>query len=244
MQNKQGDYGLIYLAHDCHSDASRQQLVELFSSNISIVYENLSLYKELDDTQSEIIFTLGTVAEFRSNETALHVERVGRYSQLLASKFGLDVKEARLIKMASPLHNIGKIGIPDEILNKPGKLASEEMDNMKQHCVIGYDMLKHSKRRILKAAATIAHEHQEKWDGSGYPLALSGENIHIYGRIVAIADVFDALGSDRCYKKAWPLDKIIDYFKSQKGHHFDPTLADIFLDNLDDFLKIRDKYQE
>lgn len=243
VQNKQGDYGLIYLAHDCQSDSSRHQLVELFSSNISIVYENLSLYKELDDTQSEIIFTLGTVAEFRSNETAAHVERVGRYSQLLALKYGLDVKEARLIKMASPLHDIGKIGIPDEILNKPGKLTAEEMDIMKQHCVIGYDMLKHSKRSILKAAATIAHEHQEKWDGSGYPLALSGEAIHIYGRIVALADVFDALGSDRCYKKAWSLEKIIDYFKEQKGLHFQPQLVDIFLENLDEFLVIRDKFK-
>jgi len=243
VQNKQDDYGLIYLAHDCQSDASRHQLVELFSSNISIVYENLSLYKELDDTQSEIIFTLGTVAEFRSNETAAHVERVGRYSQLLAIKYGLDSKEAQLIKMASPLHDIGKIGIPDEILNKPGKLTVEEMDIMKKHCEIGYDMLKHSKRSILKAAATIAHEHQEKWDGCGYPQQLAGKDIHIYGRIVALADVFDALGSDRCYKKAWPLEKIIDYFKEQKGLHFQPKLVDIFIDNLDEFLAIRDRFK-
>jgi len=142
------------------------------------------------------------------------------------------------------MHDIGKIGISDDILNKPGKLDKNEWDVMRTHSTIGYEILKNSTRPILQAAATVAYTHHEKWDGSGYPIGLKGEEIHIFGRITAIADVFDALGSDRVYKEAWPLEKILDFFKEQKGKHFDPKLIDIFFDNLDEFLKIRDKYKD
>lgn len=248
FENNQGSYGVIFLSGCLRIDPLNQRLMELFSTNISIAYDNVSLYNEIEDTQHEVILTLGTIAEFRSRETSAHVNRVARYSELLARKYGMDSTKTKLIHLASPMHDIGKIGIPDSILHKPGKLTDEEFEVMKSHCQIGYDMLKKSSRPILKTAATIALEHQEKWDGSGYPDGKSAEGIHIYGRITAVADVFDALGSDRCYKKAWPLDKIIQYFKDQRGKHFDPNLTDILLNNLDDFLEIRDlhpsTYQE
>lgn len=202
------------------------------------------LHRELEDTQRELIYRLGEVGETRSKETGNHVKRVANYSKLLAKKYGLNEEEATRIFVASPMHDIGKIGIPDSILNKPGSLNDEEWIVMKTHSEIGFDILKGSQRKILKAAAVIAYSHHEKWDGSGYPQGLEGENIPLYGRITAVADVFDALGSDRVYKKAWPLDKILKFFMDQKGKHFEPKLIDIFLDNLDDFLEIRDMYKD
>ena len=142
------------------------------------------------------------------------------------------------------MHDIGKVGIPDSILNKPGKLTPQEWLVMKTHAALGYEMLKHSKRPILKAAAIVAREHHEKWNGEGYPRKLKGEQINIYGRITAVADVFDALGSERCYKKAWPLEKILNLFQSERGEHFDPKLVDLLLENLDKFLSIRDAYKD
>lgn len=240
FNSTQDEPGMIYLAKNYAHHEHSQDLIELFSTNVSVAYENLSLYKEIEDTQKEMIFTLGTIAEFRSNETAEHVIRLAEYSELLALKAGLSEDEAKLIKLASPLHDIGKIATPDHILNKPGALTKEEMVIMCQHTTVGYEMLKHSKRTILQAAATIAYEHQEKWNGTGYPRKLSGADIHIYGRIVAIADVFDALGSDRCYKKAWHLPDILDYFHEQREEHFDPLLVDLFIKHMDEFLGIRD----
>jgi len=206
--------------------------------------EVASLYKEIEDTQKEIIFTLGTACEFRSKETSNHVKRVAEYSMLLAMEYGLAIEESDLIKLSSPMHDIGKIAIPDSILNKRGKLAREEFDIMKTHTQIGYDMLRFSKRKILKAAAIIAGEHHEKWDGTGYPNRKAGEEIHIYGRITALADVFDALGSDRCYKEVWESEKILQFFKDQRGKQFDPGLVDIFFKNLDVFLFIREQYKD
>lgn len=142
------------------------------------------------------------------------------------------------------MHDIGKVGIPDSILNKPEKLTPEEWDIMQNHAQLGRDMLLGSERPLLKAAATVAYEHHEKWDGSGYPQGLKGEEIHIYGRITALADVFDALGSDRCYKKAWPLEKILDLMKQEKGKHFDPSLVDLLFDHLPELLMIRDSLSD
>jgi PAS domain S-box-containing protein len=198
------------------------------------------LNEEIINTQKEVVFTMGAIGETRSQETGLHVKRVAEYSYLLAILSGLSEKEANLLKQASPMHDIGKVGIPDNILNKPGKLTPEEFEIMKSHAQLGYEMLKHSKRDILKASALVAREHHEKWDGSGYPRALSGEDIHIYGRITAIADVFDALGHDRIYKKAWPLEDIFKLLNEEKGKHFDPNLIDIFFNNLDKFLEIKE----
>lgn len=203
-----------------------------------------NLHVELEDTQREIIYKLGEIGETRSKETGNHVKRVAEYSKLLAMKLNLPQNEINILFSASPMHDIGKIGIPDSILNKPAKLEKDEWEVMKTHAEIGYNILRYSKRPILKAAALVSYTHHEKWDGSGYPLGLKGEDIHIFGRITAIADVFDALGSSRTYKQAWPLEKILELFKEERGKHFDPTLIDIFFDNLDEFLEIKDKYKD
>ena len=216
-------------------------IVEYMSIHNDIT-EEINLSTEIISTQREIVHTMGTICETRSKETGNHVKRVAEYSKLLALGYGLEEEEAELIKMASPMHDIGKVAIPDAILNKPGKLTEEEFEIMKNHSALGFEMLKGSDREILKAASTIANEHHEKWNGRGYPNQKKGEEIHIYGRITAIADVFDALGSDRVYKKGWELEAILKLLKDERGEHFDPTLIDVFFKNLDQFLDIRDKY--
>ncbi len=206
------------------------------------VKELVALDQEIQDTQREVVFTMGAIGESRSKETGNHVKRVAEYSKLLALHYGLSQSEAEMLKQASPMHDIGKVAIPDAILNKPGRFDEAERRIMDTHAQIGYDMLKHSNRPLLKMAATVAYEHHEKWDGSGYPNGLKGEEINIYGRITALADVFDALGSDRVYKKGWELDRILNLFKEERAKHFDPKLIDIFFENIDKFLSIRDRY--
>lgn len=204
--------------------------------------EAAMLYHEIEQTQKEIIFTMGEIGESRSKETGNHVKRVAEYSKLLALSYGLSEQEADLLRMASPMHDIGKVAIPDSILKKPGKLTDEEFMIMKTHTTIGYNLLKNSKRKILQAASILTLQHHEKWNGTGYPNGLKGKEIHIYGRITAVADVFDALASDRCYKKAWDMDRIIHLFKEERGQHFEPLLVDLFLQNMDRILKIREAY--
>jgi len=208
------------------------------------ITEIIELNQEIVDTQKEIVFTMGAIGETRSKETGLHVKRVAEYSYLLAKLSGLDEKHAQRIKQASPMHDIGKVGIADSILNKPGTLTQSEFEIMKTHAELGYEMLKYSKREILQTAATIAYTHHEKYNGKGYPNALIAEEIPIEGRITAIADVFDALGHDRCYKKAWELDRILALFNEERGEHFDPKLIDLFMENLEQFLKIRDTMED
>lgn len=217
---------------------------EMIESINDAMNEITSLNDEVEDTQREIVFTMGTIAERRSKETGNHVKRVAAYTKLLALHLGLDEKEAEMLRQASPMHDIGKIAIPDAILNKPGKFSDEEQNIMNSHAKLGYDMLKMSNRTLLKMSAIVAYEHHEKYDGTGYPRGLKGSDIHIYGRITAVADVFDALGSDRVYKKAWPDDEIFVFFKDQKGKHFDPELIDIFFNNLNQFLSIRDEFKD
>ncbi len=200
--------------------------------------------QEIEATQREVIITMGTICETRSRETGNHVRRVAEYSALLAELSGCDEHEQELLRIASPMHDIGKVAIADEILNKPGKYTDEEFEAMKAHTILGYDMLKGSSREIIQAAAIVAHQHHEKYDGSGYPQGLVGEDIHLYGRITAIADVFDALGSERVYKKAWPLSEILEFFREQSGRHFDPRLVTLFFDHLDRFLAIRERFKD
>eukprot|EP01029_Cantina_marsupialis_P002979 TRINITY_DN128357_c0_g1_i1.p1 TRINITY_DN128357_c0_g1~~TRINITY_DN128357_c0_g1_i1.p1 ORF type:complete len:254 (-),score=56.34 TRINITY_DN128357_c0_g1_i1:8-661(-) len=208
------------------------------------IFEIDILNQEIMDTQKEVVYAMGEIAETRSKETGNHVKRVAEYSKLLALKYGLSKEDAELLKLASPMHDIGKVGIPDNILNKPGKLTFEEFEVMKTHATIGYDMFKYSKRPILQAAAIVAKEHHEKYNGKGYPNGLKGEEIHIFGRITAVADVFDALGSDRVYKKAWDDEKIFKLFMDEKGEHFDPKIIDIFFNNLDEIFKIRERFKD
>jgi len=203
-----------------------------------------NLQKEIEDTQKEVVFTMGAIGESRSKETGNHVKRVAQYSKILALHYGLDERESEMLKQASPMHDIGKVAIPDSVLNKPGRFNEEERKVMDTHAQLGYDMLKMSDRPLLKMAATVAYEHHEKWNGKGYPNKLKGEEIHIYGRITALADVFDALGSSRVYKEAWDDERIFKMFKEERGEHFDPTLIDIFFDNLEEFLAVRDSLKD
>jgi putative two-component system response regulator len=203
-----------------------------------------ALQHEIEATQKEVVFTMGAIGESRSKETGNHVKRVAEYSKVLALYYGLDAKEAEMLKQASPMHDIGKVAIPDAVLNKPGRFDEEERRIMDTHAQLGYEMLKMSNRELLKAAATVAYEHHEKWNGKGYPRGLKAEEIHIYGRITALADVFDALGSDRCYKKAWEDEKIFNLIREERAEQFDPKLVDIFLEHLDEFLAIREKFKD
>lgn len=215
--------------------AIRQDVTELEMYRQDLENRLRESTEEIVQTQREIVYTMGAIGEKRSKETGLHVKRVAHYSYVLAKLYGLDEKEAQLLEQGSPMHDIGKVGIPDSVLHKPGPLNEEEWAIIKTHPTLGYEMLKHSKREILQAAAIIAHEHHERWDGKGYPRGLKGEEIHIFGRITAIADVYDALGHDRVYKKAWTLGEIQAFFEEEKGHQFDPVLTSLFLQNIKHF---------
>ncbi|QNA70459.1 HD domain-containing protein [Sulfurospirillum diekertiae] len=203
-----------------------------------------ALNREIEDTQKEVLFTMGSIGETRSQETGNHVKRVAEYTKILALYYGLDEEEAEMLKLASPMHDIGKIGIPDRVLNKPGRFDEDEREIMNTHAMLGYEMLKHSQRQLLKMAAIVAREHHERYDGKGYPDQKSGEDIHIYGRITALADVFDALGSARIYKPAWEDEKIFALFKEERGKQFDPRLVDIFFEHLDVFLETRENLKD
>jgi len=241
---KSGRVNLIYLDGVALLDDLDKKMIQVFSSNVTIAFDNLYLDKEVFETQVEIIDTLGDVVENRSKEAAQHVKRVAHLSRALARLAGLNPKQCDIIFMAAPMHDVGKVAIPDSILLKPGKLTADEWEIMKTHAQIGCDIFKHSKRPVLQAAAIIAGQHHEKYDGSGYPNGLKGEDIHIFGRILAIVDVFDALIHKRCYKVAWPMDKVISEIMAGQGSHFDPKLSDIFLANIDEVTAIIKRFPD
>jgi putative nucleotidyltransferase with HDIG domain len=221
-----------------------KELINIFSENISIGLENVHLEENVRSNQKEIVYRLGEIVENRSKETGNHVKRVSLYSELLAKLLGLPNEEVETIKLASPLHDIGKIATPDAILNKPGKLNAKEWEIMKEHAQKGGELLADSNIHLLQVASIIASTHHEKWDGSGYPSGTSGNNIHIYGRITALADVFDALANRRCYKPAWPITDVIIFIREQRGTHFDPSLVDLLLENLNQFTVIGQTYAD
>jgi response regulator RpfG family c-di-GMP phosphodiesterase len=219
----------VYFSSEEDFDYIDKNVLQIFSNNVLAAYSNIMLNKEIIETQKEIVLTLGEVVETRSKETAFHVKRVAELSKFIASKIGLNDELCELIRMASPMHDVGKIGIPDAILNKPAKLTPEEYDFIKKHTIIGHEILKPSNRKILQTAAVIALEHHEWWDGSGYPRKISGSDIHIFSRITALVDVFDALMHKRSYKEAWELGKVCEFIKSGSGVQFDPLLVSVFL---------------
>lgn len=208
------------------------------------ITEVIALNKSIESAQSDMIYTMGNLSEFRSKETGNHVKRVALYSEELALLYGLPKEEAKLLRMASPMHDIGKIAIPDSILNVPRKLTDKEHEIMQTHAQIGYEMLKSSDKKVFKAAAIVAHEHHEKFDGTGYPNKLAGKDIHIFGRITAIVDVFDALSSKRRHKEKWNTQQIVSYLHKESKQHFDPELVKIFIDNINSFLKIQARYAD
>ena len=216
-----------------------QRLVELFCTNVSIAFENLHLADDLFDSQLEMVYLLAGAAETRSQETANHVRRVGELAELLGRASGLDPALCERLRYAAPLHDIGKIGIPDAILGKAGAHTPEEAAIMRTHAELGARLLGDSRRPVLQLAADIARNHHENWDGSGYPSGLAGEAIPISGRITAVANVFDALGSRRCYKDPWSADEIRAFMAGQRGRKFDPVLIDLLLAHWDEAVALR-----
>ena len=210
-------------------------------SNKSALLESLvqERTRELKRSQLSIIESLGYAAEFKDNETAAHTVRVGKYVRLLAKSFGVKNHWLDILELAAPLHDVGKIGIPDAILLKPGKFEPAEWAIMQTHAQIGAEILKGDNCQLILTAKEIALTHHEKWDGTGYPNKLTGQDIPISGRLTAIVDVFDALIMVRPYKQAWTIDKAVNYIKEHSGSHFDPTVVNIFLDKLPELINIK-----
>ncbi len=218
-----------------------KHLVNVFATNITLAFDNIMLNRDIIDTQKEILYTIGDVVETRSHETANHVNRVSKYSVLCAQLLGMSLPDTELLQNASPMHDLGKIGISDSIMVKAGGLDHHELSIMKTHTVIGWEILNRSHRKILQAAATIALQHHENWDGSGYPNRLAGQNIDLFARITAITDVFDALSHRRVYKEAWPLEQVKDYIRGKRATQFDPVLTDLFLAHWKEFVEIMEQ---
>jgi len=236
-----GDYGqdiLFLVRGDAGIPHMDRDLVRLFMGNVAMAFHNLNLGHEIIATQKEIIHTLGEVVETRSKETANHVLRVGKMAGLLARQAGLSEEEATILRMAAPMHDVGKVGIPDAVLNKPGPLDADEYDLIKTHTSIGWEILRKSKRRLMRSAAIVAHQHHEHWDGGGYPAGLVGEEIHIFARITALVDVFDAVINRRVYRQAKDLSEVVTILRDGRGTHFDPDLVDVFLAHLTEFTAI------
>lgn len=239
-----GHENFLYVGGDVDMETVDRDMIELYARNVGLAFENVDLHRQIEETQREVVYRLAEAVETRSMETGNHLKRVAAMCKLLALEYGLSEDEAEILMYASPLHDVGKIAIPDAILNKPGKLDAAEWEVMKTHAELGHRMLASSDKPILKAGAIIALEHHEKWDGTGYPNGKAGEDIHIYGRIVAIADVYDALASKRCYKDAWALGDIYTFVKSEKGRHFDPDIVDALTRNLDYVQQIMVDYSD
>jgi len=200
--------------------------------------------EEVKRTRLQVIQRLGRAAEYKDNETGMHVMRMSHYTKIISLAYGHSAQYADALFHAAPMHDIGKIGIPDSIMLKPGKLTPEEIKVMQKHPEIGAEILGESDSDLIDLAKVVAMTHHEKWDGTGYPNQLKGENIPIEGRIVALADVFDALTSIRPYKEAWPINDAIDFMVSQKNKHFDPELVDLFIQELDKIIEIKDRWKD
>jgi response regulator RpfG family c-di-GMP phosphodiesterase len=194
--------------------------------------------------ERETVLRLSKAAEYRDPETGAHILRMAHYSELIARGLGLPLADQQLLLEAAPMHDIGKVGITDSVLLKPGRLTQEEFELMKQHAQIGYEILKDSSSLVLQTGAAIALGHHEKFDGSGYPQGLVGEQIPIFSRIVAVADVFDALTSERPYKKAWSLERASEHLKAQSGLHFDPACVEVFFAHWEQVLAIRSRFKD
>ncbi len=197
---------------------------------------------ELEESRLEIIHRLGRAAEYKDNETGAHIVRISKMSSLLGRLAGMTNERAELLLNTSPMHDIGKIGVPDSILLKSGKLNAEEWKTMESHTIIGANLLAGHSSELIKSAQEIALTHHEKWDGSGYPMGKKGKDIPFEGRIVGIVDVFDALTSRRPYKDPYPIDKTLSIIREERGRHFDPDLTDLFIKKIDDYVAIKNTF--
>lgn len=219
-------------------------LIGLFGRSLAFAFENLTLHQEMEETQRDIVLMLSEAVERRSQYLGQHVRRVGEYARLLGRATGMDEAAAAELALAASLHDIGKVAVPDAVLTKPGPLDPAERAAMETHARIGHDILASSRRPVLALAASTALTHHERWDGTGYPQGLSGDRIPPEGRIVALADSFDALLSERPYKRPWPLDRVLAHLRDERGLAFEPALVDLFLANLDAVQTIRDRFPD
>jgi HD-GYP domain-containing protein (c-di-GMP phosphodiesterase class II) len=225
-------------------DPEREDLVRSMASQAAVAVNNARLTAEIKKVHLDTIVRLSVAAEYKDKDTARHVQRVSEYSATLARKLGWDADQVELVRYSAPMHDVGKIGIADAILLKPGRLTDEERTAMQQHTVIGGRILAGSDSPILQMSEVVAMNHHEKWDGSGYPAGLAGEAIPQVGRIVAVTDVFDALSSKRVYKGAMGIEETMDILHKDSGSHFDPGCVEAFSQILDEVLSIRDRFKD
>lgn len=261
MQNKAIVYKDDYLVAYCRSRYTKgsllyisgipkaltdtqRRLIDLFTQNVQVAYENVQLQVEIEDTQREVVFRLSEAVERYGSRAGNHVRRIASISYLLAKACGLEEVDAEILKYAAPLHDVGKVALPESVLQKPGPLSSDEFEQVKPHAQLGYDILKDSKRNIIQAGAVLARDHHERWDGKGYPAGKSGESIHIFGRIVALADVYDALRHKLIYKEAWSKEQSIAELQAQAGKQFDPKLVALFIQHIDEIEAILQQYPD
>ena len=235
---------VLYIEFEDDADNFRSNFAELFASNIALILESLTKQHEVEKTQKELLYIVGDAIEARSEERGDHVKRVSMICCFLAEKLGLEASFIEGIRLSSPLHDIGKISIPDEILHKSTPLNEDEWRIMKTHAEMGSELLDKSESGISKLGAKIALYHHENWDGSGYPEGLSGKDIPIEARIMALADVYDSLGSKRCYKEIWSEEKIKNYVVEEKGKKFDPEIVDIFIEHYETIAAFRTSYPD
>lgn len=229
-----------------------ESMVEERSKEVIKAHEKLNnvhkeltfVHTKLQEAYLEIIRRLARAAEYKDSETGMHIIRMSHYSAILGRAAGMKPEDYRSLMHAATMHDVGKIGIPETILLKPEKLTREEFDTMKKHSSLGSELLSGIQSKVLSMAAKIAITHHEKWDGSGYPNGLAGEEIPLEGRIAGIVDVFDALVSERHYKKPWTVDEAVELLKDEKGKHFDPGLVDMFLENLPEIMEIKEKFAD
>jgi response regulator RpfG family c-di-GMP phosphodiesterase len=235
---------VLYIDFEDNPEHFKLNLVEMFANNVALILETLTKLHDMENSQKELMYVVGEAIEAREETKGSHVKRVALICELLAKKLTLDSQFVSAIRLAAPLHDIGKIAIPDNILRKNGKLDKEEWQVMQTHAQVGGDLLEQSKASISKLAAKIAHFHHENWDGSGYPEGLAGDDIPIEARIMAIADVFDSLGSKQCYKESWGEAEIKAHLLKERSKKFDPQLVDIFVENYSEFVSIRKKHPD
>ena len=224
--------------------ADDEELLLAVASQAAVAIKNAQLDKEIKDAHLDTIFRLGTAAEYRDKETGNHIRRMSFYSAIIAEQMGLTPRQVEMVRLSSPMHDIGKVGVPDAILLKPGRLNELERKIMESHAVIGAEILKDSAVPLIRLSQVIALSHHEKWDGTGYPAGTAGADIPVEGRIVALADVFDALSNKRVYKPAFSLVETLDIIKQSSGTHFDPTVVDAFIMGIDQVKVTYEQYKE
>lgn len=245
INQKQEGIGVFQVINKQDGKDFEQEDVDLLSHlgfYAGSVIENAQLYEKLKKSHEDIIYRLAYATGCKDPETKNHIIRVGLYCATMAKALNWDEEEIEVIRLAAPMHDIGKVGVPDNILKKPGKLTEEEWVIMRKHTLFGYDILKNSDSRLIQVAAILALDHHEKYNGEGYPNGKKMNEISIYGKMTAIADVFDALTSKRHYKEAWSFDRVAKVLEEESGEHFDPKIVKLFLENYDKMLEIKKTY--